>query len=133
MAVPDFQTIMLPLLECLADERERSGRDLTEELGRRFGLTADELADRLPSGQQSVFSNRVAWTNSHLERAGLIENPTRGLGLPSAPCCFLGKGSTRGSNSLPEILGLVFGNDARTRGSVGRGSGDDCLECLEAK
>ena len=32
----------------------------------------------MPSGQQSIFSNRVAWAKSHLKNAGLIENPIRG-------------------------------------------------------
>ena len=46
----------------------------------RFGLHASKGASRevLPSGQQSIFSNRVAWAKSHLKNAGLLENPTRG-------------------------------------------------------
>lgn len=78
MAIPDFQTVMLPMIEALADGRERTMRELTDLLADRFGLTEDERREVLPSGQQSVFSNRVAWAKSHLKAAGLLENPLRG-------------------------------------------------------
>jgi len=79
MPIPDFQTIMLPLLECLSDRKERSMREVTEQLAQHYGLTEEERAELLPSGQQSIFSNRVAWSKSHLKGAGLLENPSRGL------------------------------------------------------
>src|SRR5699024_2779582 len=47
-------------------------------LGEYFDLTEDDLAELLPSGQQSVFTNRVAWAKAHLKGAGLIESPSRG-------------------------------------------------------
>jgi restriction system protein len=78
LAIPDFQTVMLPMIEALADGRERTMRELTDLLADRFGLTEDERREVLPSGQQSVFSNRVAWAKSHLKAAGLLENPLRG-------------------------------------------------------
>ena len=53
-------------------------RELTDLLAGRFGLTEAERQEVLPSGQQSIFSNRVAWAKSHLKYAGLLENPTRG-------------------------------------------------------
>src|SRR4051794_32525994 len=53
-------------------------RELTDLLAERFGLTEPERQEVLPSGQQSIFSNRVAWAKSHLKYAGLLENPTRG-------------------------------------------------------
>jgi restriction system protein len=78
MAVPDFQSVMLPFLESLQDGQERIVREVTETLAERFKLTNDERKERLPSGQQTVFSNRVAWAKSHLKNAGLIVNPARG-------------------------------------------------------
>ena len=69
---------MLPLIETLADGKERTMRELTDFLADRFGLTEQERNEVLPSGQQSIFSNRVAWAKSHLKYAGLLENPTRG-------------------------------------------------------
>ncbi len=79
MPIPDFQTIMLPLLTILSDGKERIIRDLTEQLAQHFALTDEERAAKLPSGQQTIFSNRVAWAKAHFKGAGLIENPSRGL------------------------------------------------------
>jgi restriction system protein len=78
MPIPDFQAVMLPLMEALANGGEKTMRDLTELLAERFQLTQQEREEVLPSGQQSIFSNRVAWAKSHLKYAGLLENPTRG-------------------------------------------------------
>lgn len=78
MAIPDFQTLMLPLLEALADGQESTMRDVTAGLADRYHLTDVERQEKLPSGQQTVFSNRVAWAKAHLKNAGLIDNPIRG-------------------------------------------------------
>jgi len=79
MPIPDFQSVMLPLLRYLADGRERTSQETQDALATHFGLTAEERARRLPSGQQAVFSNRIAWAKSHLKNAGLIESPRRGV------------------------------------------------------
>ncbi len=78
MPIPDFQSVMLPLVEALADGHEQIMRDLTTKLADRFQLTHEEREEILPSGQQTIFSNRVAWAKSHLKAAGLLENPIRG-------------------------------------------------------
>jgi restriction system protein len=78
MEIPDFQSIMLPFLQVLEDGQERSTKEMVELLAKRFSLTEAELEQMLPSGQQSIFSNRVAWTKTHLKAAGLVDNPTRG-------------------------------------------------------
>src|SRR3954471_1023022 len=78
MSIPDFQTVMLPLIEALSDGHERTMRDLTGLLADRFKLTEQERQEVLPSGQQTIFSNRVGWAKSHLKYAGLLENPARG-------------------------------------------------------
>ena len=78
MAIPDFQSLMLPFLQVLADGQERSTKEMVELLAQRFCLTDAELEEVLPSGQQTIFSNRVAWTKTHLKNAGLVENPSRG-------------------------------------------------------
>src|SRR4051794_4154598 len=69
---------MLPFLETLQDGEERTMRELTDLLAVRFKLTDEERQVLLPSGQQSLFSNRVAWAKTHLKNASLILNPTRG-------------------------------------------------------
>jgi len=78
MTVPTFQSIMLPLLEVLSDGKEWRIRDVTEALANRCGLSPEERKVMLPSGQQTLFSNRVAWAKTHLKAAGLLLNPTRG-------------------------------------------------------
>jgi restriction system protein len=78
MAIPDFQSVMLPLIKVLDDGQERTMREVTDMLAGSFHLTEHEREELLPSGQQSIFSNRVAWAKSHLKAAGLLENPVRG-------------------------------------------------------
>jgi len=75
--IPDFQTIMLPFLNLIADGIEHSTIEINDKLGRYFNLTQEELNQYLPSGSQKTFPNRVAWTKSHLKMAGLIENTKR--------------------------------------------------------
>lgn len=78
MPIPDFQTAMLPVLRDLA-QGERTGQETLDVLATHFDLTPEELAQRLPSGKQATFTNRVAWAKAHLKAAGLIESPRRGV------------------------------------------------------
>ncbi len=78
MAIPDFQTIMLPFVQALNDGQTWTMKELTERLAIHFNLSDSERHELLPSGSQTVFSNRVAWAKSHLKHAGLIANPSRG-------------------------------------------------------
>lgn len=77
MPIPDFQSVMLPALEKLADGKEWTMRDLTSSLADHFNLTEVERQELMASGQ-TVFSNRVAWAKTHLKNAGLVDNPSRG-------------------------------------------------------
>ncbi len=79
MPIPDFQTIMLPLLRLAGDHAEHSLRQTREVLAQHFALTPEELATKLPSGRQTTFSNRVAWAKVYLTMAGLLESPRRGM------------------------------------------------------
>jgi len=78
MAIPDFQTLMLPFLRLLADGQERSMREVTDALTSQFSLSPEEYAVTIPSGSQSLMYNRVAWAKTHLKNAGLLENQSRG-------------------------------------------------------
>ncbi len=78
MAIPDFQTIMRPLLEVASDGKQHSNRDAREALARTFKLTEDEKNALLPSGRQGIFVNRVAWAKAYLQQAGLLDTPQRG-------------------------------------------------------
>lgn len=79
MAIPDYQTCMLPFLSHLADGSEHSLRETEEALAKQFGLTPAERAELLPSGQQGVFKNRIGWARTYLKKAGLIEAPKRAV------------------------------------------------------
>jgi restriction system protein len=78
MTIPDFQTIMLPLLQLAADKQDHSLRDAIENLADQFKLTDEERRELLPSGQQAIFNNRVGWARTYLKKAGLLEYPKRG-------------------------------------------------------
>lgn len=79
MAVPDFQTLMLPVLRFLASGQEAAPVEVREAAAAEFGLTEDELKQLLPSGRQTTFSNRVAWALAYLKQAGIVESPRRGV------------------------------------------------------
>jgi restriction system protein len=77
MPIPDFQSVMLPLLQVLSDGKEWKMRDATDAIAARFQLSPAERSEMLPSGQQTLLSNRVGWAKTHLKGAGLILNPSR--------------------------------------------------------
>ena len=78
MAIPDFQTIMLPLLKFSGDKLEHSLREAIEHLADEFNLTEEERKELLPSGQQATFGNRVGWARTYMLKAGLLESTKRG-------------------------------------------------------
>lgn len=78
MAIPDFQSCMLPLLRYAADGQEHQLKDAVQHLAREFKLTDEEMNEFLPSGQQPVFVNRLGWARSYMKKAGLLSNPRRG-------------------------------------------------------
>ncbi len=78
MAIPDYQTCMLPFLRLLADGKDYSLRATEESLADHFKLTDSDRAELLPSGQQGIFKNRIGWAKSYLKKALLIEAPKRG-------------------------------------------------------
>jgi len=78
MAIPDYQSIMLPLLRFAADGNEHSLREGIEGVAEKFGLSEAERKELLPSGQQPTFDNRVAWARTYMSKAALLESPRRG-------------------------------------------------------
>ena len=77
--IPDYQSIMLPLLEFIADGKEYKMRNVTDELAIKFGVTEEEQKELLPSGVAPVFYNRTAWAKTYLKKAGLIDSPKQGI------------------------------------------------------
>lgn len=79
MAVPDFQSLMLPLLKFSADGEEHTMKEARDGLTEIMGLSEEDLQELLPSGRQTSFSNRVAWAKVYLTQAGVLESPKRGV------------------------------------------------------
>lgn len=79
MAIPDFQSLMRPLLALLADGEERPVQGIRDTLADQFGVTGEELEERLPSGHTQTYVNRVAWALAHLKGAACIASPQRGV------------------------------------------------------
>ena len=79
MAIPDFQSLMLPALRHVAAKAEAVPvREVSEVLAKEFKLTEEELARLLPSGRAPQFYNRVQWGITHMRKAGLFSTPRRG-------------------------------------------------------
>lgn len=79
MAVPDFQTMMLPVLYTFSDGRDRQSRDVRAPVAQTLGLSDSDTNEMLASGRQTRFTNRIAWCLIYLKRAGLLETPRRGV------------------------------------------------------
>jgi len=79
MAVPDFQSMMLPFLQFAADGKEHGLSEVTEHIAQHFHLTPADREDMVPTGNQSRLANRVGWCRTHLKQAGLIEYLRRGV------------------------------------------------------
>jgi restriction system protein len=127
MAIPDFQSIMLPLLKVCADGQEHTNREAIDALAKEFGLTEDEQKQLLPSGQQCVFDNRVAWARAHMKMAGLVENTRRGIFRITKRGSHLLKKSPLQINlrilrEFPEYLEARDRNQANQTGETSTGS-----------
>ena len=79
MAVPDYQSMMTPLMLVLSNGQHWAWRDAKEAVAEHLGLTDDDRAEMLPSGRQAKFDNRVGWAATYLGQAGLLERPSRGV------------------------------------------------------
>lgn len=76
--IPDYQTLMLPLLRLLSDRQEYKYRDIIEAMALEFKITDEERKELLASGAQAIFDNRVGWAKTYLKKAGLLDSPKRG-------------------------------------------------------
>jgi len=81
MPIPDFQTLMRPLLELHSDKNEHRNRDLVDKLAKQFKLTEEERREMLPSGRAKLFDNRVGWAKTYIANAGLIQSPKRAISV----------------------------------------------------
>jgi len=77
MPIPDYQTIMLPLLKLAGDSETHNIHSTIEILANHFNLTVEEVNFLLPSGKQKKFANRAGWARTYLKKAGLLTYPER--------------------------------------------------------
>lgn len=78
MAIPDYQTLMLPVLQLLGDGQEHLLRDIVQRLADQFGLSEDERRQLLPSGVSTTMGSRIGWAKTYLHKAGLLNLTGRG-------------------------------------------------------
>lgn len=78
MAIPDFQSLMRPLLAFAADGVEKRTKDAVASLATAMKLSDDEVHQLLPGGSQSAFYNRVHWARFYLDKAGAIKKTKLG-------------------------------------------------------
>jgi restriction system protein len=77
MAVPDYQSLMLPLLKIAGDGNEHSKNEAIERLAQQFGLSESERNEMLQSGTQQKFDNRVSWARTYMQKALLLSSSGR--------------------------------------------------------
>ena len=78
MAVPKFFEFFEAFLKVINDNNLHSAKDVRNAIAKEMSLSDDDLAEMLPSGKQRTFDNRVAWARTYLNKAGLVETPSRG-------------------------------------------------------
>lgn len=77
MPIPDYQTLMRPILEHAQTGEFRIG-GLVDILSDELELTVQERNEKVPSGRRTVIADRVNWAKTYLKQAGLLESPRRG-------------------------------------------------------
>jgi restriction system protein len=143
MALPDYQTLMFPVLRLAGDQQEHRLRDAIETLAVEFNLSDSDRAELLPSGSQPVFDNRVGWASTYLKQAGLLESTRRGFfRITRRGLDLLAAGPTRVDTSVLAKFAEFRAFKARrrkrkdkpfTRPIESSGSGRGAREGLEAK
>ena len=113
MPIPDYQTLMLPLLRGFEGVSEpRRVKDFVEYIADEFTLSQEELAERIPSGQENLLTNRMAWARTYMGKAELLRPVSRGfLEITERGRAFLAERPERIDLSTlrryPEFLGWI--------------------------
>ena len=78
MSVPDYETLMLPVLQTLQGGKEIKIAEIRQRVARELNLSDSDLQEKVPSGVQTLFVNRVSWAAVYMTKAGLMERVQRG-------------------------------------------------------
>jgi len=79
MPIPDFQSFFVPVLRATSDGKEHPTPEIREKVASIMDLSSEDLQARLPSGVQTIFSNRVAWSLVYLTKPNALRRPKRGV------------------------------------------------------
>lgn len=77
MPLPKYNELYIPLLTAIQDGNVYTMKEIKEKVSQAMSLTEEELSERLPSGTQTVYDNRIGWAKTYLKKAGLVESPQR--------------------------------------------------------
>lgn len=77
MAVPDYQSLMLPVLQAVSDGKVHAVSGIRDAVAQALSLSEDDLKEQVPSGKQTIFLNRVNWAITYMTHAGLLTRPQR--------------------------------------------------------
>lgn len=77
MSIPDFQSFFHPFLKFSSDQTEHSLNEIRDYLTKYFSLSEGDKAEKVPSGTQTKFDNRIYWTKSYFIKAKLIKGTKR--------------------------------------------------------
>ena len=76
--IPDYQSIMLPLLEIAGDKKEHTIQEVRDSLAKNFSLTEEERSKLLSKSKQKMFDNRIGWARTYLKKAKLLVYEPKG-------------------------------------------------------
>lgn len=132
--IPDYQSIMLPLLKYISDGKEYRMRDVTDELAIQLGVSEDERKELLPSGAAPVFYNRTAWAKTYLKKAGLIDSLKQGVVFITARGIEVLKSKPQSIDVkfLKQFTEFVaFQSPKKEEGAIGNDENDDSSQTPE--
>ena len=127
MPVPDYQSLMLPVLQAVSDGKVHKVAEIHEAVAQSQSLSDDDLNELLPSGKQTTFVNRATWAMTYMKQAGLLERPKRAHyeipsagGMPSRQDSTASPSSTSAStpSSWSSRTGRIRRRPARPRSTV---------------
>jgi restriction system protein len=115
---------MLPVLQQISAADEQAPGTIRDAVASKLALTAQDLAQLLPSGRQTAFANRVAWALGYLKQAGMVESPRRGVyRITERGTAALGEKHSRIDiqylNRFPEFVAFRAPSSATERASTG--------------
>jgi restriction system protein len=121
MTIPDYQTVMLPLLQSISDGQEHSLKEAARQMAEYFKLTPEECEKRIPSGNSTYIKNRTGWARTYLKKAGLLHSPQRGaIQITDRGKELLSQNPLRIDNSLleqyPEFIEFKNRSKPKARG-----------------